>query len=80
MAKKMPRSRSVSMPTPKPSSAPMSAAAAICSASGACIQRKSSTAVYAPMPKNAGVPKFTYPAYPPRMFHAVASTTYVSTT
>ena len=44
MAKKMPRSRSVSMPTPKPSSPPISAAPAICTASGASSHLNSTTA------------------------------------
>src|SRR5204863_427337 len=59
MAKKMPRSRSVSMPTPKPRRPPIAAPAAICTASGAPSHLNSTTAVYAPTPKNAGVPKFT---------------------
>ena len=45
MEKKMPRMRSVSRPRAKPSSAPMAAAAAICTASGAPNALNSNTAV-----------------------------------
>ena len=43
--KKMPRIRKVSRPTPKPSSMPMTAAAAICTTSGAPVALNRATAV-----------------------------------
>jgi hypothetical protein len=44
MAKKMPRRRSVMMPTAKPSAAPIAAPAMICTMSGACSALNSTTA------------------------------------
>ena len=57
--KKMPRSRSVISPVPKPSSPLTAAPARICAASGAPVALIATTAVYAPRPKNAAVPKLT---------------------
>jgi hypothetical protein len=59
MAKKMPRKRRVSRPTPKPSSPPITAPATIWSRRGAPRALNRTAAEYAPRPKNAGVPKFT---------------------
>ena len=57
--KNTPFSRSVRYPSASPSRPAMAAPATICSPRGAFTQRISTTAVYAPSAKKAGVPKFT---------------------